>query len=140
MPLGQGILEALEAIPNRIELSGHGPTWRVSAGSFEDALGYAREKFGELAVLARHDHGRWWPRVTITVCTDTALAASAPPLESLSGPFVGRHRSSEPSVDGASKAPADPPASALEEIFAHAERARRERLGIPEQRAPESRS
>ncbi|MGH3444970.1 MAG: hypothetical protein ACRDPB_06310 [Nocardioidaceae bacterium] len=136
MPLGQGILDAVAAIPIRIELSGHGPTWQVSAGSFEDAWGYARERFGEPTVLARHDRGRWWPRVSITVCTDPGLAATAPSLETLSGPPAARHRSSAEASEGSPNT-SGPPPSTLEEIFTHAEQARRERLGIPEQRGPE---
>ena len=71
-----------EAIPERIEVSGHRPTWRVTGGSFEAALDYAREAFGGVAVVAREDRGRWWPRVTLTVTVDPALVAAAPPLGS----------------------------------------------------------
>jgi len=88
MPLGQGMTEMLEAVRDRIEVSGHGSTWQVTAGSFEDALGYARERFEDPAVLARADRNRWWPRVTLTVTTDPLLAASAPPLDELVAPVV----------------------------------------------------
>ena len=80
MPLGRGIVEVFEAIPERIEVSGHRPTWRVTGGSFEAAFDYAREAFGGVAVVAREDRGRWWPRVTLTVTVDPALVATAPPL------------------------------------------------------------
>lgn len=111
MPLGQGIGETLQAVRNRIELSGHGPTWQVTAASFESALAYARERFGDPAVLERRDRSRWWPRVTITVTTDPVLAASAPRLEDVARPVVPAQRSAEP----------DRMPAFLEEIFAHQE-------------------
>lgn len=83
MPLGQGIGEMMEAVRDRIEVSGTGPTWDVTAGSFDSALDYARERFGDPVVLARSDRNRWWPRVTLTVSTDPARAASAPALEDI---------------------------------------------------------
>lgn len=88
MPLGQGITEMWQAVQDRIEVSGRGRTWKVTAGSFDSALAYARERFGEAAVVSRTDRDRWWPRVTLTVTTDPALAASAPPLELLTAPAV----------------------------------------------------
>lgn len=88
MPLGQGIGELWEALRDRIEVSGTGPTWEVTAGSFDGALAYARQRFGEPVVLARRDRDRWWPRVTLTVTTDPALAASAPSLEAMARPQV----------------------------------------------------
>lgn len=92
MPLGQGIGEMVEAVQGRVELSGEDPRWEVTAGSFESALAYARERFADPVVLARRDRNRWWPRVTIVVSTDPAAAASAPPLEELAGPAVPRQR------------------------------------------------
>ena len=92
MPLGQGIGEMVEAVQGRVELSGEDPRWEVTAGSFEGALAYARERFADPVVLARRDRNRWWPRVTIVVSTDPAAAASAPPLEELAGPAVPRQR------------------------------------------------
>jgi hypothetical protein len=83
VPLGQGMTEMWDAVRDRVEVSGHGTTWQVTAGSFEGALAYARERFDDPAVLARADRNRWWPRVTLTVTTDPVLADSAPPLEEL---------------------------------------------------------
>ncbi|MEP7089332.1 MAG: hypothetical protein ABI776_04425 [Nocardioidaceae bacterium] len=79
-------MELFEAIPDRIEVSGQSPTWRVTGGSFEGAVSYAEEAFGKPVVVAREDHCRWWPRVTLTVTTDPELAAQAPPFEELSHP------------------------------------------------------
>src|SRR6478672_4690014 len=86
MPLGRGIVEVFEAIPDRIEVSGHGSTRKVTGGSFEAVLDYAREAIGECAVTAREDRTRWWPRVTLTVTTDPAQMAAAPPLETFADP------------------------------------------------------
>ena len=90
MPLGQGIEEMVEAVQDRVELSGEDPTWEVTAGSFESALAYARQRFGDPVVLARRDRNRWWPRVTLTVSTDPAAASSAPPLKELAAQTVPR--------------------------------------------------
>jgi hypothetical protein len=95
MPLGRGIAELFEAIPERIEVSGHAPTWRVTGGSFESVLAYAREAYGETTVLAREDRSRWWPRVTLTVTTDPVLAAAAPPLETFA---AGPEPTTEPTA------------------------------------------
>lgn len=92
MPLGQGIGEMVEAVRDRVELSGEDPLWEVTAGSFESALAYARERFEDPVVVARRDRNRWWPRVTLTVSTDRGAAATAPPLEELAGPPVPRQR------------------------------------------------
>ncbi len=122
MPLGQGIEETWQAVRSRIEVSGHGPTWHITAGSFEAALGYARERFGDPAVLDRKDRSRWWPRVTLTVTTDPALAASAPALEDIARPAVPMQRepgSGSPDVEG------DVMPASLEAIFEHQERRRR---------------
>lgn len=118
MPLGQVIAEMWDAVRDRIEVSGKGPTWQVTAGSFDSALAYARTRFGDPVVLGRTDRDRWWPRVTLTVTTDAALAASAPRLEDLTWP-VGALPSS------------------LEVIFAHQEEGRVAPLRIPEQRSHE---
>jgi hypothetical protein len=133
MPLGRGITELFEAIPERIEVAGHGPTWRVTGGSFEAALTYAREAFGETAVLAREDRQRWWPRVTLTVTNDPRLAAVAPPLATLAVPAVPRQAERSPAPDTAEpeELPVEGP---LEEIFARQEAARCARKGIPLQR------
>ncbi|QWZ08280.1 hypothetical protein KRR39_23705 [Nocardioides panacis] len=119
-------MEVFEAIPERIEVSGHRPTWRVTGGSFEAALDYARDAFGGSAVVAREDRGRWWPRVTLTVTVDPALVAAAPPLGSFD---TGEP---EPSVP-------DPDIPlALERMFAHQEERRMARLRIPAQRSHRS--
>jgi hypothetical protein len=138
MPLGRGIVEVFEAIPARIEVSGHGPTWRVTGGSFESVLAYVEDAYGDTAVLAREDRHRWWPRVTLTVTRDPELAAAAPPVASFADPQGGEDDLS-PGGD-----PAEPDtvateeeertfASALEEIFAHQEQLRARRR-IPRQR------
>ncbi len=88
MPLGQGIADFWTALRERVELSGGGSTWKVTAGSFEAAVAYARDRFGEPVVLDREDHDFWWPRVTVTVTTDASLAAVAPRLEDLARPVV----------------------------------------------------
>ena len=86
MPLRQGIHELVEAIEERIEVTGRAPTWRVTAGSFESAMSYAREAYHDPVVVDRSDQHRFWPRVTLTVTTDPALARSAPPLAELVRP------------------------------------------------------
>jgi hypothetical protein len=86
MSLTRGLRELIEAIPERIEVSGERPTWEVTGGSFESVVAYAEQAFGEPTVLSRRDRSRWWPRVTLTVTTDPQLAAQAPPLESLAHP------------------------------------------------------
>jgi hypothetical protein len=83
MPLGQGIAEILEAIPARIEVSGHGATWRITGPSFDAVVDYAEECFDEPTVLSCHRRDRLWPRVTLTVTTDPARAGGAPPLDEL---------------------------------------------------------
>lgn len=86
MHLRRNILELFEAIPDRIEVSGHEPTWQVTGGSFDDAVSFANDAFDEPAVISRQDRSRWWPRVTLTVTKDPELAAGAPPLEALADP------------------------------------------------------
>ncbi len=137
MPLGQGIGEMIEALRDRVEVSGEEPTWHVTAGSFDTALGYARERFGDPVVLARSDRDRWWPRVTLTVTTDRALAADAPDLEELAHPSVPEQRlpESEPRQqetgrDTAPDADRGMP-SALEAIFEHQEELRVARQRVP---------
>lgn len=131
MPLGKGIAEVFGAIPDRIEVSGHEPTWKVTGGSFESVLAFAREAYGETTVVAREDRSRWWPRVTLTVTRDPVLAAAAPDLATFARPVVpeqvAAHRA-DPTEDAPSFA------SVLEEIFAHQEELRQARRGIPQQR------
>ena len=140
MPLGQGIGEMMEALRDRIEVSGGGRTWEVTAGSFDTALTYARERFDDPVVLARTDRDRWWPRVTLTVTTDPGLAASAPPLEELSRPpapeqpipaQATRPRPSPAPVDQAVREDTGMP-SALEAIFDHQEQLRIARQRVPD--------
>lgn len=131
MPLGKGIAEVFGAIPERIEVSGHEPTWKVTGGSFESVLAFAREAYGETTVVAREDRSRWWPRVTLTVTRDPVLAAAAPDLATFAAPVVPEQASAhraEPTEDAPSFV------SALEEIFAHQEELRQARRGIPQQR------
>jgi hypothetical protein len=125
-------VEVFEAIPDRIEVSGHAPTWKVTGGSFEAVLGYAHEAFGACAVTAREDRSRWWPRVTLTVTTDRGAMAGAPPLESFADPVPGP----EPATVDLSPDPEDDtsPVSPLEDIFAHQEQLRMARGPIPGQR------
>jgi hypothetical protein len=125
VPLGQGIGEWWEAVRDRVEVDGHETTWQVTAGSFESALAYARERFGEPTVLSRRDHGRWWPRVTLTVTTDPALAGSGPPLEDIASlvvPAQRTHPRREPKQRRVRRV--DPLPSSLEAIFAHQEEQR----------------
>ncbi len=86
MPLGRVIAETVADLRDRVEVSWHHDTWHVTAGSFESALHYVETRFDEAAVLARRDHGRRWPRVTLEVSTDPALATKAPPLAELAHP------------------------------------------------------
>jgi hypothetical protein len=86
MPLGRVIAETVADLRDRVEVSRHDDTWQVTASSFESALAYVERRFDGAAVLARRDHGRRWPRVTLEVSTDPALAAKAPPLSELAHP------------------------------------------------------
>jgi hypothetical protein len=95
MPL-RGIVQVFEAIPDRIEVSGHEPTWHVTGGSFESVVAFARRAFDDPVVVARQDRGRWWPRVTLTVTKDPGLAADAPPLEVLADPASSPDPEPEP--------------------------------------------
>jgi len=164
MPLGREIVELLEAIPDRIEVSGTGPTWRVTGGSFDSVVSWANDAFDDPVVIAREDRSRWWPRVTLTVTTDPGLAAEAPPLAAFTEPDRPEPESAQPespepeSPEPESPEPESPepevivpaaPAAApepttepttdeefspLEEIFASQEAARVARR-FPEQRA-----
>jgi hypothetical protein len=102
MPIGRTIVELMEAIPDRIEVSGTAPTWRVTGGSFDSVVAWVRDAFDEPVVIAREDHRRWWPRVTLTVTTDPALAADAPALETFA------HPEPEPEPDPAPQLQAEP--------------------------------
>ncbi len=86
MPLGRAIAETVADLHDRVEVSLHHDTWHVTASSFESALSYVQERFDDATVLARRDHGRRWPRVTLEVSTDPALATKAPPLIELAHP------------------------------------------------------
>lgn len=138
MPLGQGIGELMEALRDRVEVSGGGSTWEVTAGSFDSALAYARERFHDPVVLARSDRQRWWPRVTLTVTTDPALASSAPPLSELARPPVTEQPFPEQATRSAAAvtAPAEREdhgmPSALEAIFDHQEQLRIARQRVPD--------
>ena len=100
MPLGQEIGDMVEAVRDRVEVATHGDTWHVTAGSFDSALAYARERFEDPVVLSRKDRGRWWPRVTLVVTQDPAYAASAPNLDELAHPVAAV----APAADTASEA------------------------------------
>ena len=139
MPLGRGIVEVFEAIPDRIEVSGHEPTWKVTGGSFEAVLDYTSKAFGETAVLGREDRARWWPRVTLTVTTDPALMADAPPPGTFEHPVEPEPPPVTVEHDAGEQEPAadddDSFLSALEEIFTHQEELRSARRRIPQQRS-----
>lgn len=128
MPLGLGIVEALRAIPPRIEVTGHGPTVRITAGSFDAVLDYARECYDAPAVLSCDVRHRFWPRITLTVTTDPELAGSAPPLAEL-------RRRAEQQVEQREAVLREPGLTTLEEIFDRQERQRQAR--IPAQRQDE---
>jgi hypothetical protein len=126
MPLGRVIAETVADLRDRVEVSWHHDRWHVTAGSFESALSYVDTRFDHAAVLARRDHGRRWPRVTLEVTTDAALATEAPPLTELAHPPVP---APEPAPLQAVPAPVEPVQpepvdtsdlpSDLEAIFAH---------------------
>ena len=121
MPLGRVIAETVADLRDRVEVSWHHDTWHVTASSFESALSYVEARFDDAVVLARRDHGRRWPRVTLEVSTDPALATKAPPLIELAHPPEARATLQpgpkppvEPEQLAASGLPTD-----LEAIFAH---------------------
>ena len=120
MPLRQGINELVEAIEDRIEVAGRAPTWRVTAGSFESAMSYAREAYHDPVVVGRSDQHRLWPRVTLTVTTDPVLARNAPPLEELVRPPIPQQPKGTHRATRAPAAPRTPVESSLEEFFSHA--------------------
>lgn len=128
MPLRRDIVEVLEAIPERIEVSGHEPTWRVTGGSFESVLAFARQAFDDPVVVARQDRRRWWPRVTLTVTRDPELAAGAPPLDTLAEPEPPVQP--EPHVEPAPEVKVEPEPepsvrlARLEDMFAYQEELR----------------
>ena len=123
MPLGRVIADAVADLRDRVEVSCHDDTWQVTASSFEAALDYVEARFDDAVVLARRDHGRRWPRVTLEVSTDPALAAKAPPLLELARPPEPRAAPQpvpEPPVEPAEPEPVAPwglPGD-LEAIFA----------------------
>jgi hypothetical protein len=128
MALRRDIVSVFEAIPDRIEVSGHEPTWRVTGGSFESVLDYARQAFGDPVVVAREDRRRWWPRVTLTVTKDPELAALAPRLEALARPVPEPEPARqpepepEPDLDPASERAVHE--ARLEDMFAYQEELR----------------
>ncbi len=117
MPLPRGISALVEAIEDRVEVAGRAPTWRVTAGSFESALSFAREAYDDPVVMERTDHHRLWPRVTLTVTTDPALAAGAPPLEELVRPLIPGQSQGAHDDDGVPAPAPVLPESSLEELF-----------------------
>jgi len=147
MPL-RGIVQVFEAIPDRIEVSGHEPTWQVTGGSFESVVSFARKAFGDPVVVARQDRGRWWPRVTLTVTKDPRLAAVAPPFEALARPEPDFEpdpgtaaepdpgSTAEPQPAPGPAASSEPQQVRLEDMFAYQEelRARTGRHRVPRQR------
>ena len=134
MPLGQGILDVLEAIPRRIEMSGHAPTWRITGPSFDAVWEFAQEVLpGDPVVLARDDRTRWWPRVTLTVTVDPARVAGAPPIDELRTPRVPEQRQPPPKQLWNDEEYAES-FSPLEEIVAHQEEVRAARRRVPAQR------
>ncbi|HYO38941.1 MAG TPA: hypothetical protein VER39_04725 [Nocardioidaceae bacterium] len=132
MLLTRGIRELIEAIPDRIEVSGRNPVWRVTGGSFESAVAFAEQAFENPVVVSREDRSRWWPRVTVTVTTDPVMAAAAPPFE-----LLARLRPEPevvPELEPASAVDRQEPETTLESMFAYQEQARR--CTIPQQRRP----
>ncbi len=144
MPLSREIAELFEAIPERIEVSGHTPTWRVTGGSFEAALAYAESAYDHPVVLAREDRSRWWRRVTLTVSVDPDLVADAPPLESFADPEPEPEPEPEPDPEPepepvvADAAPADAGGldhfAVLESMFSYQEEVRAAAARVPRQR------
>ncbi|MFZ2012701.1 MAG: hypothetical protein WAV00_02665 [Nocardioides sp.] len=130
MPLGRVFAEMVADLRDRVEVSWHHDRWHVTASSFDAALDYVGARFDDAAVLARHDHGRRWTRVTLEVSTDPALATKAPPLTELAHPpppSATPQAVSQPPMElreaepvAASDLPTD-----LEAIFAHQDALRR---------------
>jgi hypothetical protein len=124
MSLGRVIAETVADLRDRVEVSWHHDTWHVTASSFEAALSYVEARFDDAAVLARRDHGRRWPRVTLEVTTDPALATKAPPLSELAHPpepGATIQPAPEPTTEPVAPEPAAPSGlpTDLEAIFAH---------------------
>ena len=127
MPLGRVIAETVADLRDRVEVSWHHDTWHVTASSFESALDYVEARFDDAVVLARRDHGRRWPRVTLEVSTDPALARKAPPLIELAHPPEARatHQPGpKPPVEPVEPVGPEPVTASglptdLEAIFAH---------------------
>jgi hypothetical protein len=124
MSLGRVIAETVADLRDRVEVSCHDDTWHVTASSFEAALSYVEARFDDAAVLARRDHGRRWPRVTLEVTTDPALATKAPPLSELAHPpetGATIQPAPEPTTEPVAPEPAAPSGlpTDLEAIFAH---------------------
>ena len=124
MPLGRVIAETVADLRDRVEVSWHHDTWHVTASSFESALDYVETRFEDAAVLARHDHGRRWPRVTLEVSTDPALAMKAPPLDELAHPPERRATPQPVPIPPLEPVAPEPTATSdlptdLEAIFAH---------------------
>lgn len=123
MPLGRVIAETVADLRDRVEVSWHDDTWHVTARSFESALDYVEARFDRAAVLSRRDHGRRWPRVTLVVSTDPALAKTAPPLIELAHrpePDSTLQPAPRPPIDPVEPEPAAPSGlpTDLEAIFA----------------------
>lgn len=124
-PLGQAIADTMADLRERVEVDWHHDRWHVTAGSFESALEYVAARFPDAAVLARHDHGRRWPRVTLVVTTDPTLAATAPPLAALARPPEPEPRPEPRPEPGPAPRVPEPRRevvelpSVLEEIFLH---------------------
>ena len=123
MPLGRVIAETVADLRDRVEVSWHHDRWLVTASSFESALSYVETRFDDATVLARRDHGRRWPRVTLEVSTDPALATMAPPLTELAHPPEPETPQPVPTppvepVEPEPAAPSDLPTD-LEAIFAN---------------------
>lgn len=147
VPLGLGIGGMAEAVRERVEVSGHHGSWQITAGSFEAALEYARERFDEPIVLSRRDRDRWWPRVTLEVTTDPGLAQAAPPLEELAHPpappppapepVVEQIREPEHELEPTAYDDSDLPPD-LEAIFAHQDTPARRAHRVPRQRGSSS--
>src|SRR3954464_4999017 len=149
MLLRREITKVLEAIPERIEVSGTGPKGCVTGGSFDAVVSWANDAFDRPVVIGREDRNRWWPRVTLTVTTDPELAAEAPPLASFSEPqpvsgddLQGQDAVASDTWDASAEDPRrwsdDDGYSPLEDIFASQE-ARRPRH-LPDQRRPGGRA
>jgi hypothetical protein len=135
MPFARGVLGLFDSIPDRIEVSGQEPTWRVTAGSYEAAVAFAEEAFGEAVVVAREDRSRWWPRVTLTVTTDPALAGTAPAPGTLADgdPQPQPQRQPQPQPQPQQEA-APQEIATLEAMFAYQEEVRALRSSVPRQR------